>query len=106
METYRIVTIILCILALVNQVINIAAKGLNHRNSKDYDNLNGNTALLDTTEGYIFFPLVASAISIILIVVFIIFACREKHMGILEHCLLYTSPSPRDLSTSRMPSSA
>ena len=22
------------------------------------------------------------------------------------HCLLYTSPSPRDLSTSRMPSSA
>ena len=26
--------------------------------------------------------------------------------GELEHCLLYTSPSPRDLSTSRMPSSA
>ena len=25
---------------------------------------------------------------------------------IVEHCLLYTSPSPRDLSTSRMPSSA
>ena len=24
----------------------------------------------------------------------------------LQHCLLYTSPSPRDLSTSRMPSSA
>ena len=24
----------------------------------------------------------------------------------LEFCLLYTSPSPRDLSTSRMPSSA
>ena len=23
-----------------------------------------------------------------------------------QHCLLYTSPSPRDLSTSRMPSSA
>ena len=23
-----------------------------------------------------------------------------------NHCLLYTSPSPRDLSTSRMPSSA
>ena len=23
-----------------------------------------------------------------------------------RHCLLYTSPSPRDLSTSRMPSSA
>ena len=25
---------------------------------------------------------------------------------LLEGCLLYTSPSPRDLSTSRMPSSA
>ena len=24
----------------------------------------------------------------------------------MKHCLLYTSPSPRDLSTSRMPSSA
>ena len=24
----------------------------------------------------------------------------------IQHCLLYTSPSPRDLSTSRMPSSA
>ena len=27
-------------------------------------------------------------------------------MGYLNSCLLYTSPSPRDLSTSRMPSSA
>ena len=27
-------------------------------------------------------------------------------MGLLNSCLLYTSPSPRDLSTSRMPSSA
>ena len=26
--------------------------------------------------------------------------------GVSYHCLLYTSPSPRDLSTSRMPSSA
>ena len=26
--------------------------------------------------------------------------------GMWEGCLLYTSPSPRDLSTSRMPSSA
>ena len=26
--------------------------------------------------------------------------------GLLADCLLYTSPSPRDLSTSRMPSSA
>ena len=27
-------------------------------------------------------------------------------LGVLSGCLLYTSPSPRDLSTSRMPSSA
>ena len=27
-------------------------------------------------------------------------------IGYLHSCLLYTSPSPRDLSTSRMPSSA
>ena len=29
-----------------------------------------------------------------------------KLLVIKNHCLLYTSPSPRDLSTSRMPSSA
>ena len=33
---------------------------------------------------------------------------QDRNMRIEEHgiCLLYTSPSPRDLSTSRMPSSA
>ena len=30
----------------------------------------------------------------------------ECHQALLGICLLYTSPSPRDLSTSRMPSSA
>ena len=30
----------------------------------------------------------------------------EKTLAVLSDCLLYTSPSPRDLSTSRMPSSA
>ena len=30
----------------------------------------------------------------------------KKNPYIKEPCLLYTSPSPRDLSTSRMPSSA
>ena len=33
----------------------------------------------------------------------IITFCEENK---IEFCLLYTSPSPRDLSTSRMPSSA
>ena len=31
---------------------------------------------------------------------------RQAALGLLATCLLYTSPSPRDLSTSRMPSSA
>ena len=30
----------------------------------------------------------------------------QKLWKLLNSCLLYTSPSPRDLSTSRMPSSA
>ena len=30
----------------------------------------------------------------------------EQVLGASDRCLLYTSPSPRDLSTSRMPSSA
>ena len=30
----------------------------------------------------------------------------DRYLGENESCLLYTSPSPRDLSTSRMPSSA
>ena len=44
------------------------------------------------------------------------FTNKDKIAGLLRfatstsesdaHCLLYTSPSPRDLSTSRMPSSA
>ena len=32
--------------------------------------------------------------------------CREGNIHVAVGCLLYTSPSPRDLSTSRMPSSA
>ena len=33
------------------------------------------------------------------------FRTRNRHV-VFSGCLLYTSPSPRDLSTSRMPSSA
>ena len=32
--------------------------------------------------------------------------CKIMDMGKFKYCLLYTSPSPRDLSTARMPSSA
>ena len=31
---------------------------------------------------------------------------EHRHLGIIIDCLLYTSPSPRDLGQSRMPSSA
>ena len=31
---------------------------------------------------------------------------NENHGGKLDNCLLYTSPSPRDVEESRMPSSA
>ena len=33
-------------------------------------------------------------------------AWRQSSLAPISRCLLYTSPSPRDLSTSRMPSSA
>ena len=32
--------------------------------------------------------------------------CSAKHLPGFKNCLLYTSPSPRDLYRSRMPSSA
>ena len=34
------------------------------------------------------------------------YAAMGSDILVIRHCLLYTSPSPRDLSTSRMPSSA
>ena len=36
----------------------------------------------------------------------IAFGLRPREIRQMCRCLLYTSPSPRDLSTSRMPSSA
>ena len=39
-------------------------------------------------------------------VVDVFLACCEKKLDRIEFCLLYTSPSPRDISGSRMPSSA
>ena len=33
-------------------------------------------------------------------------ALKEVRLALLEACLLYTSPSPRDRTRSRMPSSA
>ena len=39
-------------------------------------------------------------------VVDVLDADRELPVAFTDICLLYTSPSPRDLSTSRMPSSA
>ena len=36
----------------------------------------------------------------------LIYEHKSKFSGLSHNCLLYTSPSPRDVSTSRMPSSA
>ena len=36
----------------------------------------------------------------------VVFGCVDQVGAQSGNCLLYTSPSPRDLSTSRMPSSA
>ena len=36
----------------------------------------------------------------------VIFYFRKELFDLRNNCLLYTSPSPRDLSSSRMPSSA
>ena len=48
----------------------------------------------------VFYP--KSALELSLLIKFL----RRKKKQYLIVCLLYTSPSPRDLSTSRMPSSA
>ena len=34
------------------------------------------------------------------------YCCRRMYIGHIDLCLLYTSPSPRDRTRSRMPSSA
>ena len=51
-----------------------------------------------------------SGLLIIGVIVLLVFGGRGKISSIMgdmgKGCLLYTSPSPRDLSTSRMPSSA
>ena len=50
-----------------------------------------------------------SALKVLLSVVSIFFMLMIVAYGgrmLYQDCLLYTSPSPRDLSTSRMPSSA
>ena len=44
--------------------------------------------------------------TVALMVVLVLGAVFVGVQAVLRSCLLYTSPSPRDLSTSRMPSSA
>ena len=52
--------------------------------------------------------IISVALIFVLIAPFIIYLVLRFRPGVTlsERCLLYTSPSPRDLSTSRMPSSA
>ena len=37
---------------------------------------------------------------------YLVYGPTDTQEGVVEHCLLYTSPSPRDKRQSRMPSSA
>ena len=39
-------------------------------------------------------------------IIWLVIASTKNNTDLVSTCLLYTSPSPRDLSTSRMPSSA
>ena len=60
--------------------------------------LSANFAIYDTTDTRALMKQVLASLEI-----------SERQFSpnvVLNHCLLYTSPSPRDLSTSRMPSSA
>ena len=38
--------------------------------------------------------------------IYLVGSKSTREVALIDPCLLYTSPSPRDLSTSRMPSSA
>ena len=50
-------------------------------------------------------PLILAGLGILITIMVSIFAAEVDGNNLFT-CLLYTSPSPRDLSTSRMPSSA
>ena len=56
----------------------------------------------DIDKSYLMHLSVGTAFSITIFTSFVSVMTHRKHKA----CLLYTSPSPRDLSTSRMPSSA
>ena len=47
-----------------------------------------------------------STIYLCIVIFLLCLAVFDLFVGVSNDCLLYTSPSPRDLSTSRMPSSA
>ena len=48
----------------------------------------------------------AAVASLVVLALLLLFAAFGQYLSPWDNCLLYTSPSPRDLSTSRMPSSA
>ena len=64
------------------------------------------TSLIDNIVGdqYTTFLIAVGGIGLTMLIAFRSF--RLALIALIPNCLLYTSPSPRDLSTSRMPSSA
>ena len=71
---------------------------------KLYKEFSNNIASLNINNGKIMIGVSGGADS--LAVLFFSQCYALKHHTKLYPCLLYTSPSPRDLSTARMPSSA
>ena len=62
--------------------------------------------LLARHKGYGFDPEQDLDVAVSLPVRVFVEAARQQGLRVLETCLLYTSPSPRDRQKSRMPSSA
>ena len=56
--------------------------------------------------GMIAFPTIGLALLVFCLYIFVLFMFASGYLAPLISCLLYTSPSPRDRSLSRMPSSA
>ena len=100
----------------ISAIIPAAGTGTRFKSNmpKQYSGLGGTTVLEQTVNSFSSHEAVAEVILAISesdsFFKNLVFENHEKIKvvsgGQSRHCLLYTSPSPRDLSTSRMPSSA
>ena len=89
--------LVIALLAISNLIQPFISFGTQHAVIRFYSKYNRKSDKDGLLTLSILIPLV-----IVLLFVPVFFAYYDQ----IRHCLLYTSPSPRDLSTSRMPSSA